>query len=166
MANDEQDRPISVAEDLTFQARYWCFQRFGWAAMVILVGLSILGIFGNGPISHRTSATEKKTLQLEHEGLWRRGTATVLKVRAASSGEQTSLWLGNELLEDVVLESVTPEPESWVAGDEWTEFRFRNSADGGLNRIYIQIVPQGVGLLRGTLRAGGESLNFSTFIYP
>jgi hypothetical protein len=103
---------------------------------------------------------------LQYEGLWRRGTPTVLKVQAAGSGEHTSLWMGNDLLEDVVLESITPEPESWLAGDEWTEFRFRNSEGNRLNRIYIQIIPEHVGLLEGTLRADGESLRISSFIYP
>lgn len=53
MTEEEEfmSRADPVEEDLRLQRRVWRFERIGWVTLLIIVGLTLAGLFSKGPLS-------------------------------------------------------------------------------------------------------------------
>lgn len=47
--SDLHNRHYPVEEDMALQRRVWRFERIGWYALLLLIGLSLAGLFSKGP---------------------------------------------------------------------------------------------------------------------
>ena len=105
-------RNLEIDQDIEFQRRSWRVQRIGWIAMVILVGLGLVGGLGSGPLSRQVLVVPG-VLHLDYKRLTRYQSPEKLIVRlqsAAISGREVGLWIDREYLDASKVETVTPPP--------------------------------------------------------
>ena len=107
-----------------FQRREWIAQRIGWVllAMVLLAGA--LGLFGNGPLSHRTIGNAAATFEYQRfirkdaDARWE------LQLMGATPRGQVEIAVDAEFARNYEIRSIQPRPVSTVLdGGRWV-FRF------------------------------------------
>ena len=162
-------KPIEVGQDLPFQDRMWLFQRVGWVAMVAIVAVAALGLFGHGPIAAGSSATADGTVQLSFDRIARHGVPTSVTIRVdrslAEDGKIT-IWVSREWLRGVELENVIPDPaEAHEApGDVGFEF---NVADGpGPFEATLDLRYDDVGVRSASVRTRDRTVFLDQFVWP
>jgi hypothetical protein len=170
ITTDRQHLPRpQVAEDLRLQRLEWSAQRAGWAVLGVFVGLSLLGLFGQGPLS-RTSAGEGGSLVLHYERFWRQMSPMSITVRLAPEATregEARLLLNQAYLEKVVVEHVMPEPKSVEAAPAGTVFAFKIAQPGREAAITFVVEPRKFGCLEGAIELEKQtSVVFRQIIYP
>ncbi|HEV2128712.1 MAG TPA: hypothetical protein VGR22_08850, partial [Thermomicrobiales bacterium] len=76
---------LEVDEDIEFQEREWKVQRVGWALMLVVIVLALVGLFGTGPLSAVEREADDGTLVLEYQRFVRHGGRTTFSIAAAGS---------------------------------------------------------------------------------
>ena len=49
------DRNYPIQEDMRFQEKLWKLERVGWITLTLVVAITLLGVFGAGPLSQATA---------------------------------------------------------------------------------------------------------------
>ena len=166
---------IEVDEDPDFLTRSWGVQRIGWIVMVLIVIAALLGLFGRGPLARATAGNAGDPLRLEYERFTRHSSPATLQVHLApgvtdeqeGGGGTARVWLDREYMQDIAIESISPEPQSMEAGKEGIVYVFRIAKADQFTRVTFHIQPKGYGLRSGRIGlAGREPLRFRQFIFP
>lgn len=172
MKNESEDpefcnREFPVREDMAYQLRMWRFERYGWYLLVMLVVLSLAGLFSRGPLSSSDVRSKSGNVRVEHEMFNRNGSSNAMRISLAGSPESTiELEVAGELWDGFIIETLHPQP-----------LRSRSSAQG--MRLLVQLDRQGQAVLLLTLRAeglglfrsriasaGSGSVDINQFIFP
>lgn len=145
-------------------------ERVGWTGFALLLVASLLGLFGNGPLS-RAQAGEPGTLLLHYERFQRASAPTEYRFDASPAlarDGRLRLRFDERLLEEVELQSVVPEPETVRTGPGYTEFEFSLAPDtGDAARIVFQFHPSTFGRVRGRITtAGAPPLAIDQLVLP
>lgn len=156
-------------EDVPFQRREWTVQRIGWIAMAMLVIAALLGLAGGGgPLTDATQQTRDDTLQMHYVRVERAQAPAELRFNLATgNGEHISIWIGNDFLSGVEIESISPQPLETRAGAGRQIFVFPVAGDAETIEATFHYRPQGFGRYAG--RAGlvdGEDVAFSQLVVP
>ena len=167
--SDEEfaSRTHPVSEDMSSQRRMWRFERIGWVALLILVALTLAGLFSKGPLSSVNVKTSDGKLSVAYERFSRNGATDDLVITTfGKADEMRFLLLGHELLQGVSIESLNPQPAPLRS--DGADLVIPMKADGnGMAILYLTVRSNGVGLLRGRVQMmGGEELPIPKFIYP
>jgi hypothetical protein len=161
---------LQIKQDLDYQRREWAFERAGWGVMLLLVVAALLGVLGQGPLSHTETDGPDGTFRLEYDRFLRHRAETELSVHlsAEKTGRsEVRLWLGQNYLDRVLLNQVTPPPAHVEAGEGRSVFVFRVADRGRPARIVFHIEPQSAGSLPGRAGLDGDNgLSFNQFVYP
>ena len=160
-------RTHPVLEDMAQQRRAWRFERIGWFGLLLVIALTLAGLFSKGPLSQVTAHTADGALRVQYERFSRNGAQDDLVVTSTGSpGEMRYLRLGNELLKGVSIEGLHPEPAPLRSEGQDLVIPMRADSQG-IATLYLTLRNNGVGLYRGRLALiGGESLAIPKFIYP
>jgi hypothetical protein len=105
---------LEIDEDAGFQRREWRLQRIGAALLGTFVIAAALGVTGmGGPVSRAEAGERGGPLFVEYSRVVRRGAKArmTLHIRGDSSGF-IRFWLSAPYLEQVLVESVAPVPET------------------------------------------------------
>ncbi|HKS12719.1 MAG TPA: hypothetical protein VJS90_06725, partial [Pseudomonas sp.] len=79
--DEHHARQYPVSEDMRMQRRVWRFERLGWYGLLVVVGLTLAGLFGNGPLSDRTANSADGRVQVEYARFSRNGAGEQLRIR-------------------------------------------------------------------------------------
>lgn len=160
-------RKHPVEEDMDEQLRAWRFERVGIVVLVILIGLTLGGLFSKGPLSHVQLQTPDGRLSVEYERFSRNGAQDdVIVTSSGAPGELRYLVLGHEWLEGLSIESLNPQPANLTSDDRDLVIPMRADAKG-VATLYLTMRSNGVGLYRGHMRLkDGAQLDLPKFIYP
>lgn len=168
MKEDEfVSRTYPVREDMRQQRRTWRFERIGWLALLLLVALTLAGLFSKGPLSSVHVQTADGRLKVAYERFSRNGAQDDMIITTTGPAhEMRHLLLGHELLEGVSIESLNPQPAPLRS--EGADLVIPMRADSnGVATLYLTVRSNGVGLYRGHLRLlDGDDLPIPKFIYP
>lgn len=160
---------MDIDEDIRFQERTWTVQRIGWALMVLLALLALLGLFAGGPLSKAVAASGPGGAVLEYERFLRYGAPSTLRLQFgdAAGDREVAVRIGRLYLDAVEIERITPEPIRAAAAAEGVEMRFSLVEDHGPGWAELSIKPRRPGIVRGEIAvAGGAPVRFAQFAYP
>ena len=115
--------------------RLWFAQRVGWAGIALGLLLAIFGLFGSGVFSDqtRTASADGIEVTLEHPRFTRLRKPERLRidVLAPNANGNLTLTLSRAFLDEVRINSVSPDPDSTSVGpdgsvyewqvDDWSE---------------------------------------------
>jgi hypothetical protein len=164
-------RGLQLNEDIQFQRRLWKVQRVGWVMLALAVLAALLGVFGHGPFSRTTTATDQpRLLWIEYERFERYDTPSVLHLHIGAGVGHDGLariQFDSQYLSNIQIQEITPAPVASEATPEGTAFIFRIAASNQPALVTFVIKIQYVGFLSGHIRVPDvPALTFRHFIYP
>lgn len=109
------DGELAVGEDLSFQRKWWRFEKWVWRVFAVIVLADLLGIFGRGPLANATKATPDGALTVHYERIERFSTPSILRIQLgpdAVHGGQVRLWVSTSLISRLGAQRVIPAPSS------------------------------------------------------
>ncbi|BCG25219.1 hypothetical protein TUM18999_34100 [Pseudomonas tohonis] len=164
---EARSRSYPVQENMPVQQRLWLFERLGLWWMLLMVLLTLAGLFSKGVLSSHRISSAQGHLSVEYEGFLRNGATSVLVIDLQGQpGATLPLAIEGELLDGLTVESITP-PVPGAATFESTGMRLQLLAGSdGHARVHLGIRADGVGLYRSEVRGGTGSVHLNQFIYP
>lgn len=161
---------LQINEDIAFQEKEWTAQRVGWAAMILIVLLAAAGLFGHGPISWTSAATDDGDLEVSFERFGRRGGSQAVTITAAASAATSSSWeidVSRDYTGAVQINSVTPQPDSVETIQGALRYTFPQAEPGADLEVTLSITPDTLWGASGDIRlAGGEPVTVRQFFFP
>jgi hypothetical protein len=161
---------LEIDQDLEFQRRMWVVQRVGWAAMVLIVVLALLGLFATGPLSSAATETSDGALQIEHGRFARHEALTTLELAVgpqAVANSQVQVRASQSFLDTYSIEQIVPEPDSVALESDGVTWTFSVGELAGPGQITLLVRPERIGFQRSEIGlAGGQTLSFRQLIYP
>lgn len=158
---------IEVDQHLRFQRREWVAQRVAWFAGLLLLVAAVLGLLGPGLLTHASSRAGP--LEVEYDRVVRRGGEADLGVLIdgrAVAGSTVRVLVDGGYLDDVTVNSITPEPDQATSTDEGVEYSF-SVVPGRDFAVTFSLVPDALWSSGGELRLpDGTSVQFSQFFLP
>jgi hypothetical protein len=173
------DDELEIGFDQTFERKWRRLELASQVVMGLFVLAALVGLFGRGPLSHRTHATADGRLALDFEPLARWGTATQITVHLSGQGQTTSpaegaveparLFVNNAIIEPLGLQQVIPQPDATKAagGGAVYEFAIPPNRDSALVRFILK--PSQIGLVNAEVREGGPdgvALSLTQLVLP
>jgi hypothetical protein len=156
---------------MQFQRRTWAIERVAWVIMVLLVLVSVAGLFAAGPLSTAAVSDEAGLVHVRYERFVRFSAPSLLRIELAPGAVPSStvaLELGRTLTAAIQIERVQPEPSRERAGADGgllLEFEVAEPRRPALVQIFVK--PKEIGLVEGTIGLRGQpSVRFTQFIYP
>lgn len=115
--------------DERFLRRQWVVQRAGWALMLLIIVLAIVGVFGTSPFASRIETREigDARYEVEHARFSRYQLLDRLHVRVhapSATGEELKIAFSNEWVENNGVRGATPQPEGGGASAEGATYTF------------------------------------------
>ena len=106
-ADEFASRRVSGREDMRFQRRSWIAERVGWAVLIVLALIGLIGAFGTGPLSWQTASGGSLSVEYERFQRITRLARFTFDVRA-QGGPEVQLHL-NEAFQQNFEISKTPD---------------------------------------------------------
>lgn len=164
---DWQSRDYPVREDMALQRKVWRFERVGWYALVVLIGLTLAGLFSKGPLSTGHARSADGQLRVEYQKFLRNGSSDGLVIHLQGQARETlEFEIKGELLRGFNIEMLQPQPLKASTAGEGVKL-WVLSDDHGQATLHLTIRSDGVGNFDTWVsRARGSSVLLSQFIYP
>ncbi|CRM87104.1 hypothetical protein [Pseudomonas sp. 22 E 5] len=165
--NDLHSRSYPVNEDMTLQRKVWRFERWGWYGLVVLMALTLAGLFSKGPLSTADVRSADGQLRVEHQRFLRNGSSDVLVIHLRGKArEPLEVALSGELLRGFNVEMLQPQPLKASTAGEGVKLWLLTDDDGHAV-LYLTLRSDGVGSFDTQVAlSNGASVRFSQFIYP
>ena len=162
-----KSRHYPVKEDMALQRKVWRFERLGWYALVVLMGLTLAGLFSKGPLSTAEVRGADGQLRVEYQRFLRNGSSDGLVVHLQGRARETlEVEIKGELLRGFNIEMLQPQPLKASAAGEGVKLWVLSDNDGQAT-LHLTLRSDGVGSFATQVsRTGGASVRFSQFIYP
>ncbi|HSC82386.1 MAG TPA: hypothetical protein VLC30_02110 [Pseudomonas sp.] len=165
--NELQSRSEPVNEDMPLQRRVWCFERLGWYVLLLLIILALLGLFSDGPLSHRQVSSPDGRLRLEYERFGRNGSSEQMVLHLKGHpNDHLQLTLGGTLLDALVVETLQPPPLRSGSQGEDLVWQLPTDAQGNAV-LYLTLQINHAGAYRAVLSIDEQSVvHIEKLIYP
>jgi hypothetical protein len=160
---------LEIDEDLKFEKWQWTVERIGWVIMVGIVIAALVGAFGRGPLSKRSSLSTDDTLSIEYDHFGRLNAQTDVRFQIAEGAVSNSLllWLDRQYMASFEVKEISPSPERMDLSDDRITLVYRVPKAASLLRVHLILEPVEMGSVKGSAGiVGKEPLSFSQFIYP
>jgi len=152
---------LEINEYAGAHKRGFKIQKIGILAILAIVLLAVLGLFGDGVLSKRTG--NSKSAKVEYQRFYRFEARMEVKIDLLAFENSNVVSFPKEYLKAFQIESITPSTESTNFKGNRAEFVF-NGPGNGIITFYM--IPKEVGSIRGELLVNDESLEVSHFIFP
>jgi hypothetical protein len=166
----DRSRDPSFDQDLQFQRRQWRVERFGWAAMVVVIVAALAGVFGGGGlIAHTTASDSAGSTKVQYARFARYSSPTTLDVNvaASTSGRPIRIRVSDRYLSTTKVRAITPPPTSTAIADRQHVFVFERSASPTSATIRFELEPAATGQHHGWIAVDEAApVFFTQFIYP
>jgi len=162
-----QDRRHPVDEDIALQRRIWRFERVGWYFLVVVVLLTLCGLFSHGLLSSTTVTSAQNDLTVKYERFHRSGgiNAMIIHSRGAP-GRSHTIILGNTMMVGFSIDSMQPQPVSSAGTDHGLRLTLTGD-DHGDSTLYLAWRSDGLGMFQSGISVeGGGQVSINQFIYP
>ncbi|SEK85494.1 hypothetical protein SAMN03159362_2016 [Pseudomonas sp. NFIX51] len=165
--DDLLPRSQPIQEDMALQRKVWRFERVGWYALVVVVLLTLAGLFSRGPLSTRDISSADGSLRVEYQRFLRNGATDSLTLHLRGGARQLlEVEIAGELLQGFSVQTLQPEPLKASSAGAGIRLWLRTDADGQA-RLYLTLLSTGVGFYDSRIRlADHPPLSISQFIYP
>lgn len=165
--DDFANRTYPIVEDMARQRRAWRMERIGWYLLLLLVLLTLLGLFSKGPLSTVTVASDDGSLQVEYERFSRNGAEEDMVITAKGQpGQALQVVIGARLLEGVAVEALHPQSGPGYSRGRDLVVPLRADA-AGLATLYVTLRSDGAWLYRSEVSlSSGARVAVPKFIYP
>lgn len=165
--NDLHSRRYPVNEDMALQRKVWRFERWGWYGLIVLIALTLAGLFSKGPLSTADVRSADGQLRVEHQRFLRNGASDVLVIHLQGKArEPLEVAIRGELLRGFNVEMLQPQPLKASTAGEGVKLWLLSDNDGKAV-LYLTLRSDGVGsFVTQVALATGASVRFSQFIYP
>lgn len=155
-----------VRKASAFQHREWVAQRIGWALLALVLIAGVLGLFGDGPLAHRSLENEAAVLEYdrfirnEADARWR------VEIKDVAPGESVRIAIDAAFASHYEFRSIQPTPLSAsIDGGRWV-YQFDAGDARGTSVLFIVQAEQ-VGTHAGTIRVNdAPPFMVSQFAYP
>lgn len=156
-----------VQENMPVQQRMWLVERLGVWWMLLMVLLTLAGLFSKGLLSTHQVRSVEGQLSVHYERFLRNGATSVLVIDVQGQpGATLPIAIEGELLDGLTVESITP-PVQRAATFGNTGMQLQLIADaGGHARVHLAVRADGLGRYRSLIHGGAGSVRLSQFIYP
>lgn len=173
IVNDE----FEVDYDAGFETKWRRIELFSHAFMLLFVLAALGGLFGRGPLSHRTQSTPDGRLAVDFEPLTRWGTTNQVTLhlsapmgdsdtsRAGAAADRVSVFVSSAL-EPLGLQQVLPQPNSTEAIRGGVAYAFDIAPGKETALVRFVLKPSVVGPVRVEARQGGETLSWMQVVLP
>lgn len=165
--DDLHNRVFPVREDMAYQLKVWRFERVGWYTLVLLVILTLLGLFSRGPLSSRDIHSSDDRLAVEYELFHRNGSTNPMLLRL--KGQPNALLeveLGGDWLEGFDVQALQPQPTRSASAGQGLKFWVQADARGEAS-LYLSLLSEGLGTYHSRIALpGGAAVSFDQFIFP
>lgn len=164
---DLHSRTYPVSEDMALQRKVWRFERLGWYVLLLLIGLTLAGLFSKGPLSTTQVRSDDGRLWVEYQRFSRNGSSDALVIHMQGKAQAPlELEIRGELLRGFNIDMLQPQPlKASAAGDGLRLWLLTD--DTGRAALHLTLRSEGVG--RFTTQVSlhrGPAVNLSQFIYP
>ncbi|PXX69464.1 hypothetical protein SAMN05660489_02864 [Pseudomonas sp. LAMO17WK12:I10] len=165
--DDLLPRSQPIQEDMALQRKVWRFERVGWYALVVIVLLTLAGLFSRGPLSTRDISSADGSLRVEYQRFLRNGATDSLTLHLRGGARQLlEVEIAGELLQGFSVQALQPEPLKASSAGAGIRLWLRADADGQA-RLYLTLLGTGVGFYDSRIRLADHlPLSISQFIYP
>ena len=160
--------PPQIAEDPEVQRRTWRFERIGWILLAVAVVAAVLGLFGEGPLSRAEETSADGSLSVDFPRFLRRQSPESIRIRftAQAGSGSASLWIDRRWLDEVTVESVTPEPERTELWPDRLVYRFARGGPAGTHSVHVRFEVDAPGRTRGEFGTADARVPVSHVVYP
>jgi hypothetical protein len=156
-------------EGVRSQKKNWKSEFTGWAVLMLILLIILIGLFGFGPISKKKIGSVEEGFLIEFQSILRYRKETPLKFTVTSSihSKHVGISVNKEFFKGITTEKIIPEPYETLIGSEdyIFNFSFPNIDDPSTISFYLK--PNDFG--RKILRVGKEGetpKEMEIFIYP
>ena len=171
MGNQKRVGDLEIDQDLEFQERDWAAERIGWTAMLLVLLVALLGVFGAGPLSHTTAGEREGQFWLEYQRFAHYDAPTLplvvhVDTNLAQEG-QVQLWFERDYLQSFQVEGVLPEPKGVEIGIDRYIYVFEVGETGPPTQVTFILEPEQIGRVSGRIGIQDTpGLEISHFFYP
>lgn len=165
--DDHRSRVFPVREDMALQHKVWRFERVGWYVLVLLVILTLLGLFSRGPLSSRELQSADGTIGVEYEMFHRNGSTHPLILRLKGAPDAVlAIELGGDWLEGFDVQTVQPQPLRSAAAGQGVTLWVQADRQGQAI-LRLSLLGEGLGAYQSRIAMpSGAQVTFSQFIFP
>jgi len=162
-----QDRQHPVDEDIALQRRIWKFERVGWYVLLLVVLLTLGGLFSRGLLSDATATSAQKDLTVEYQRFHRSGGVDAMVIHShGQPGKPHTVFVDAALLEAFSVDSMQPQPTGSAANRQGLKLTMTGDERGD-SSLYLTWRNDGLGLVAGHIAVeGGGEVSLNQFIYP
>lgn len=170
MANRGVPADLQLEHNPRLQHWEWLFERAGWLALLVVVGLALAGFLGNGPLSKSIATSADGNLRVEYDKYLHYRAPDTLTIQVDKSllkeGE-FKLRLGGDYLRKLHIEQIMPRPLRELAESDAQALIFEAASADEPVRIIIHFQVESPGTLEGTITAGSDqTVTLNQFVYP
>ncbi|MGI4950845.1 MAG: hypothetical protein ACRYGM_03490 [Janthinobacterium lividum] len=171
VVRDDPPMPQEIAAGFypAFEDGWRRTEWLGRAVMVLFIAACVLGLLGPGLFSKRHAANPDRSITAEYDAVVRFGAPTVIQLdtKVPDGKDLVAVTMARQLVDAFGLEAITPDPQSWQAGDDSVRITF--PVVPGQKRVFIRLA--GSPSFRGGQKLwvrldAGESLAWSQFSVP
>jgi|FLYL01.1.fsa_nt_gi hypothetical protein len=146
---------LQIDKDWEFHRRAWRWERVGWAVMLVLLALSLLGLTDeSGPLS--TTNARSGELIVTYPRFLHIVDPFELEVVLPMSGGESGLFVSEEYLSRVEIERVTPRPHELRPVERGVIFSFRGDPGVSTLTVRIRAITEHMALVSGTFGVAGR----------
>ncbi len=169
------DGELAVGEDLSFQRKWWRFEKWIWRFFTLIVLADLAGAFGRGPLADASKVTPDGAMTVRYERVERFSTPSILSIQMGSAAVHEGkirLWVSTSLISRLGNQRIIPEPSSSQIVPDGVIYTFPCAGGSGLVSFALQ--PANVGISHLTLRLlpadpaapPQDSLTLGVFVMP
>jgi hypothetical protein len=164
--DDFRPRDYPVEDDIAFQRKLWRVERVGWGMLVILVLLTLLGLFSKGPLSTHQQMSADGHLQLDYQRFLRQGASSSMIVTLQGEpGALLEMVLEAPFFVTYRIDAIHPQPLEAFSEHAGLKLRVRADRDGRAS-VHFTLRPEEIGTVHHRLRFDSRELKFWQLIYP
>jgi hypothetical protein len=152
---------LQLDENIKQHKQGWSIQKIGWAVLYLGLVLALLGLFGTGPLSHRTISQNGHSVKYERFLRYEGEAEMTFGINAAK--DTIRLEIPQEYLEYVDVKSLTPLPLGNITINGVTTYFFYAL---GSASIHCNLMAKKPGSITATIKVNQTSFTINHQIYP
>ena len=159
---------VESEADRRFQKRFWLFQRFAWAGMVLVLVAALAGLTGKGgPLSRTTVSDAQASVTYPRVARWESADDIQIELSPAISG-RAEIDIGDEFARIFQVEDIHPQPSRSFATGTGQRLVFDLGEPAGPRTITLHVRPlhPSVSAAPSVRINGGEALVMSPVVLP
>ena len=156
---DKVNGDLEVGYNEPFEKRWIVAQNIGLVVMILFLVACVAGLLGRGPLSHRTTITSDRSLNVDYEPIAREGTPTQITLRISNPSitpMPVAVFLSGTMIEPLGLARTMPTTDVSMVGSNGVVMRFTIAPLEHNAMIRLSTTPPGPGIVHLRAWTGAE----------